>query len=64
MAVEPVEVSDKTIDLPNIKVNDALGTPIVVSGVLTYAVINSKKAIIDVKNYRTLTNNLSMTALK
>lgn len=38
----------KTIDLPNIKVIDARGAPLIVSGIVTFEVVDARKAAIDV----------------
>lgn len=46
-----VDVSEKSINLSDIKVVDLNGTPIIVSGVVTYIIVDSKRAVIDVDNY-------------
>jgi len=43
-----VTIAMKTIDLPNIKVIDAKGSPLIVSGIVTYEVVDARKASIDV----------------
>lgn len=37
-----------TYDLPNTKVLDARGSPIVISGIITYEIVDARKAAIDV----------------
>lgn len=37
-----------SIDLPNVKVADARGSPLVVSGIVTYQVVDARRAAIDV----------------
>lgn len=39
-----------TFDLPNTKVLDARGSPIIVSGIITYSIVNARAAAIDVAN--------------
>ena len=42
----------------------ANGTPVVISGVITYCITNSKKAFIDMSNPHKALHNLALAALK
>lgn len=48
MELRTISTALKTIDLPNIKVIDACGSPLIVSGLVTFEVIDARKAAIDV----------------
>lgn len=39
-----------SIELPNVKVADARGSPLMVSGIVTYEVVDARRACIDVNN--------------
>eukprot|EP00621_Florenciella_sp_RCC1693_P006602 CAMPEP_0182525352 /NCGR_PEP_ID=MMETSP1323-20130603/2421_1 /TAXON_ID=236787 /ORGANISM="Florenciella parvula, Strain RCC1693" /LENGTH=263 /DNA_ID=CAMNT_0024734057 /DNA_START=83 /DNA_END=874 /DNA_ORIENTATION=- len=47
-----VTTAVQTVDLPNAKVVDANGSPVMVSAVLNYQVVSPIKAMFDVQNYR------------
>jgi len=53
-----------TLELKDIKVVDAKGSPVVVSGVVTYAVASAKKACIDVESPQNYLRLQSTAALK
>mmetsp|Transcript_75567 Transcript_75567/g.196561 ORF Transcript_75567/g.196561 Transcript_75567/m.196561 type:complete len:291 (-) Transcript_75567:103-975(-) len=53
-----------TLELKDIKVVDAKGSPVVVSGVVTYAIVSAKKACIDVENPQNYLRLQSTAALK
>lgn len=54
----------KTIDLPNIKVIDKRGSPLIVSGIVTYEVIDARKAAIDVVDAFRYVSDMAPTVLK
>jgi regulator of protease activity HflC (stomatin/prohibitin superfamily) len=51
-------------DLHNVKVADGRGNPLLLSGVVTYRVVNAKKAVLDVQNYSTFLNTQGTTVMK
>jgi len=53
-----------TMELKDIKVVDAKGSPVVVSGVVTYAIASAKKSCIDVENPQNFLRLQSTAALK
>lgn len=52
------------LDVPTIKVNDKQGNPIMISGVVTYRVADTYKAIFAVENYSEFIKIQSETALR
>eukprot|EP01137_Pigoraptor_chileana_P035480 Opistho-2@29561 len=59
-----VSVQKRTINLRDVRVLDIHGNPIVVSSVVMYSVINSKKAALDVSNYEMFVADQAAVALK
>jgi len=53
-----------SVDLPNIKVVDKNGNPLVVSGIVVYHFVNIKKSNIDFKNAQVFIKNQSQATLK
>jgi len=53
-----------SIDLPNIKVVDKNGNPLIVSGIVVYHFVNIKKSNIDFKSPDTFVRNQSQCTLK
>jgi len=51
-------------ELANVKVADGKGNPIMVSGVVTYRVVNSQKAALDVTNYTQFVKTQGLTVMK
>lgn len=52
------------INIETTKVTDANGNPILVSGVVTFHVNDSRKALLDVQDYRLFVENQALSALK
>jgi regulator of protease activity HflC (stomatin/prohibitin superfamily) len=50
-SVRKVSTADVIVDLPTTKIVDKNGNPLLVSGLISYKVVNSYKAAIDVQNY-------------
>jgi len=48
--IRKVSKTKVSCDLPNMKVIDKVGNPIIISGVLVYHFVNTKKAAIDMQN--------------
>lgn len=48
MEVKKVGVKQRTMDLPNQKVADGKGNPVMVSAILNYRIVNAKRAILNV----------------
>ncbi|KAG4092723.1 hypothetical protein H8356DRAFT_1049415 [Neocallimastix lanati (nom. inval.)] len=53
-----------TVDLPNTKINDSNGSPLNVSAVLNYRIVDSMKAYLNVTNYSNFVVNQALTVLK
>jgi len=53
-----------TIDLPNTKINDANGSPLNVSAVLSYRIVDSMKAYLNVSDYSSFVVNQALTVVK
>jgi len=53
-----------TVDLPNTKINDANGSPLNVSAVLNYRIVDSMKAYLNVNNYSNFVINQALTVVK
>lgn len=53
-----------SVDLPNVKVIEKAGSPINVSAVVTYRIVNAKRAALDVQNYRQFIRNKALSVLK
>jgi len=52
MAIERISVKQCTVDLPSSKIVDGIGNPVQVSAILNYRVVDSKKALLNVQNYK------------
>ncbi|KNC78220.1 hypothetical protein SARC_09347 [Sphaeroforma arctica JP610] len=46
--IRTILTSQKSVDIPNVKVLDGNGNPIIVSAILTYRFVDSKKALLNV----------------
>ncbi|ORX54188.1 hypothetical protein BCR36DRAFT_368572 [Piromyces finnis] len=53
-----------TVDLPNTKINDSNGSPLEVSAVLNYRIVDSMKAHLNVTNYSNFVINQALTVVK
>lgn len=54
----------QTLSLPESKIADATGSPVVVSAILNYRIIDSKKALLNVDNISTFVNTNAQSVLK
>lgn len=59
-----VSTALRTIDLPNIKVIDARGSPLIVSGIVTYEVVDARSAAIVVTDSHKYVSDLAPVVLK
>jgi len=59
-----VTTKEVTYRLPDTKVADRKGAPLMVSAILTYRIVDAKKAIFDVQNYRSYVEQQAQAALK
>jgi regulator of protease activity HflC (stomatin/prohibitin superfamily) len=54
----------KTLSLPESKIADATGSPVVVSAILNYRIVDSKKALLNVDNIFNFVNTNAQSVLK
>jgi len=59
-----VSTAMKAVNLDNVKVADGRGNPLLLSGVVTYRVSNSRQAALDVANYETFVSTQGTTVMK
>jgi len=59
-----IRTSQQTLDVTTVKVADLSGNPMILSGNVTFQIINSKKAALDVDNVRTFIKNKALVVLK
>jgi len=59
-----VSTSRSAIDLVQVKVADARGNPLMVSGVVTYQVVDARKAALDVPDSKTYINTQGLAVMK
>merc|ERR1712100_947698 len=62
--VRRVSTKQCTMDLPTSKVADAIGNPVMVSAILNYRVVDSKKALLHVENQQQYVNTNAQAVLK
>jgi regulator of protease activity HflC (stomatin/prohibitin superfamily) len=56
--------SRESLDLKSVKVADARANPLIISGIVTYQVVESRKATLDVKNVHSYIENQGLAVLK
>ena len=59
-----ISTKQNSMFLPEMKVADATGSPVVVSAVLNYRVVDSKRALLNVKNLQSYCNTNAQAVLK
>jgi regulator of protease activity HflC (stomatin/prohibitin superfamily) len=64
LTVKNVSTAMKAVNLDNVKVADGRGNPLLLSGVVTYRVSNSKQAALDVDNYESFVSTQGTTVMK
>ncbi|KAG4092517.1 hypothetical protein H8356DRAFT_1702108 [Neocallimastix lanati (nom. inval.)] len=64
LQISHVSTKLNTLDLKNIKIIDSVGNPIMVSAVVVYKVVNSKKAFFNVEDYDEFVENQSQAVLR
>lgn len=62
--LRPIGTNLITHDLPNAKVLDVTGSPIIVSGIVTYEIVNARRAAIDVEDPHRFIKDKSPAVLK
>lgn len=53
-----------TVDLPNTKITDCNGNPLMVSAILNYRVVDTMKACLNVNDYKSYVSNQAQTIMK
>lgn len=64
LTVKSVSTAMKAVHLENVKVADGRGNPLLLSGVVTYRVCNSRQAALDVANYESFVSTQGTTVMK
>jgi regulator of protease activity HflC (stomatin/prohibitin superfamily) len=64
LTVKTVSTAMKAVNLDNVKVADGRGNPLLLSGVVTYSVRNSRQAALDVDNYESFVSTQGTTVMK
>lgn len=59
-----VSTKRRTTELQKFKVLDQKGNPVIISGVISWQVSNSKKAVLDVENYQKFVHEQSLGSLR
>merc|ERR1712205_259651 len=59
-----VSTKQQTTDLPNVKLLDLKGNPVVVSGVVFWSIVGVKAAVLNVENVYRYVNTTAMATLK
>merc|ERR1712093_969698 len=62
--VRNVSIKQCTMDLPNSKIADKNGNPVMVSAILNYRVVDAKKALLNVENYKDYVNTNAQAVMK
>lgn len=62
--VHTISTAQVSQELKNVKVADGKGNPLLLSGVVTYRVVNSMKAALDVASYRQFVLTQGLTVMK
>jgi len=64
LSVRTISTARSAIDLMHVKVADLRGNPLMVSGVVTYFVVDSRKAALDVLDVRTYISTQALAVMK
>jgi len=64
MQVRHISTKQCTMDLPNSKVADSVGNPVLVSAILNYRVVDAKKALLHVENRAQYVSTNAQAVLK
>merc|ERR1712139_249493 len=59
-----VSTKQRTMELPTSKIADAVGNPVMVSAILNYRVVDSKKALLYIENREQYVNTNAQAVLK
>jgi len=63
-SVEKVSTKIRSLELPKTTVIDKNGNPLIISAVVTYQILNGRRALLDVENYQRFVLNQAEAALK
>lgn len=64
LAVKTISTKQVAVELANVKVADGTGNPLLLSGVVTYRVVNSQKAALNVSSHASFINTQGLTVMK
>jgi len=64
LSAREVQTSRSAIDLIHVKVADGKGNPLLVSGVVTYEIVDSRKAALDVPQTKSFVNTQGLAVMK
>jgi len=62
--VHTVSTATRAVNLANVKVADGRGNPLLLSGVVTYKVVNSKQAALDVQDFESFVSTQGTAVMK
>jgi len=57
-------LAQQSVHLPNIKVADKNGNPLIMAGIVNYRVVDPKKALLKIENYNAQVINTAQTVMK
>lgn len=63
-SIKKISTRQKTLSLPESKIADATGSPVVASAILNYRVVDSLKALMNVQNVERFVNTNAQSVLK
>lgn len=64
LQLRPVGTDLKTFEMSNTKILDSTGSPVIISGIVTYQIVNARRATIDVFDPETFVKDQAPTVLK
>jgi len=64
LTVKTVSTATRAVNLANVKVADGRGNPLLLSGVVTYKVISSKQAALDVEDFESFVSTQGTAVMK
>jgi len=64
LVARTISTAQVAVELANVKVADAKGNPLLLSGVVTYKVVDSERAALNVLNHQSFINTQGLTVMK
>jgi len=64
LTVKSVSTATRAVNLANVKVADGRGNPLLLSGVVTYKVVNARQAALDVADYESFVSTQGTAVMK